>query len=190
MASRTEEQFIRDLLERVSERAENHVRPKIPSQTLQRALTTNFDRVANVWLARVGVPHYWAVYLHDGRGPVVKKGKGFLVFFKDPSRDPRLRGGRPVRQADARRLTRNQFRDGLAMNRAHLAAGGDPFDAPMIVVKSVGPAKATEFFTKGMAAFLPTIAAPIFRNEFDRYVQEMIDRDDLHDKDSAVFRLF
>ena len=147
-------QFIRSVLREVARRAVRRVRPQIPSDTLQRALGVSLDEAAARFEATLFIPHYWAVYVHDGRGSISKAGRpGFLIWFKDPTEDPRISGGFPERASQIRRLTRQQFRAGLARNRAHIAAGGDPFDVPMIVVKQVGPVKGSFFFTKGMLGF-------------------------------------
>lgn len=72
---------------------------------------------------RLGVPHYWAVYIHQGYGPFLTRweaGKDplpgqtrrpkWLVWFDNPADDPRLMTGYPVRETDIVRLTKEQWR--------------------------------------------------------------------------------
>jgi hypothetical protein len=63
-----------------------------PSKTLRDALT--ISKQNGQWY--VGVPHYWAVFYHDGRAAAYPKGK-FLVWYKNPKVDPRHWGNYPVR---------------------------------------------------------------------------------------------
>jgi hypothetical protein len=187
MAAPDPRQFLREALLAVARRARRHVTPKIPSRTLRAALQVSIEETVGVMFARLHLPHYWAIYAHDGRGPISKQ-RGFLVFFRNPDDDPRLAAGYPERAAAIRHLTREQWRAGLERNRRHIAAGGDPFDAPMIVVRRVGPAQGAFFFTRGMAGFLESEASPEIRERFDRFIQQVID-DGLHEKKTAVLRI-
>lgn len=177
----------------VAERARRRVTPQIPSRTLRASLEVRLDEIVGTMTAVLSVPHYWALYVHDGRGPISKQ-KGFLVFFRNPHEDPRLAGGYAVRAAQIRHLSRTEWKAGLERNRRHIAAGGDPFDAPMIVVwkrngvSKVGPAAGAFFFTKGMAGFLEQEAAPEINTRFDRHVQQIIDNG-LHEQATARFRI-
>lgn len=121
---------------------------KLDSDTLRKALFVeiipNEDKVV------VGVPHYWAIYYHDGRGPIRAKPGHWLVYFKDPSQDPRLANGHPERAASIVRLSREQFLEALARDE-------------LVVVKSVGPAKPHPFFTRGMDSFQSKAHGPAKR---------------------------
>jgi len=129
--------FKQRLLEQIGRIAVRIARSQIQSETLKDSLFIELrpstDQVV------VGVPHYWAVYYHDGRGPIRAKPGKWLVYFKDPSEDPRIQRGYPERAADIVRLTREQFYE--ALNRDQL-----------IVTKSVGPAEGHPFFTRGMSS--------------------------------------
>lgn len=107
---------------------------------------------------------YWALYFHDGRGPIVK-GKGALVWYDDPKQDPRNNGGyTPHRASQLRRLrlSKDEFK--------RLRESGE-----IIVSKTSGPVAPTPYFSNkgGMAGF-KAIAAQIVREEMDRYMQEII----------------
>lgn len=184
--ARTPERFLRDLLREVLTRAAARARPLIPSKTLRQSLTKVF---VSDTVAKLTIPHYWAIYVHDGRGPITKR-SGFLVWFRDPGDDPRTSGGlqHPVRASEIRRLTKTQFQAGLRANREHLASGGDPFLAPMIVTKRVKGVTPTPFFSKGMVGFIDT-AGPLMAKRFDNYIQQLIDSGKLFGKDEAVLRL-
>lgn len=85
--------------------------------------------------ARINVPHYWAVFYHDGRGPIRAKPGHYLVYFKRPEDDPRTDGGSnyPTRSAEVRRLSRNEFYRYLR-------------EGKIVVTRSVGPAPGNKFF--------------------------------------------
>jgi hypothetical protein len=146
-------------------------RALIGSSTLREAAALIVE--PQLGSARIVVPHYWAVYYHDGRGAFAAPAGRFLVYFADPDDDPRLEGGRPVREADARRLTREQFLAGLEENEARAAVGAGPF---MFVVRSVGPAGAHPFFDQlaDGAAFRADFLAQL---AIDQHVQDSIDEE-------------
>lgn len=142
----------------------DYVRPKIRSRTLRRAL--------NRWIPTdqqgyIQIPHYWALYVHDGRGTFAAPPGKYLVWFRNPKDDPRLRGGvTPVRAADLRHLQPSEFYHWLRENAIARAEGRDP---PMVVTravrKGVPPAR---FFENdgGMAGFAAKandVANPIVR---------------------------
>jgi hypothetical protein len=184
VAALSAREFLRRALLAVAARAESRVRPQIPSATLQRALNTRLEETLDGMVALVGVPHYWAVYLHDGRAGFGKS-HGFLVFFKNPAEDPRIQGGYPERASQIRRLSPAEWRRGLERNRQHLAAGGDPFDAPMIVVRRVGPAQGAHWFTRGMAGFIEE-AGQELATAFDAHIQGIVDESGMTERSVAT----
>ena len=168
------EQFYERLLTRVGNLALRTVRPMIPSQTLQDSLVLEIGIDLLAPRAVLFIPHYWAVYLHDGRGVVTPDEKTWLVWFHNPQDDPRTSGGAdyPVRAADIRRLTPEEWAEGLERNAEARAAGLPPY---MIVTKLAGPVEfpmSFEWFEAGMSGF-SSLAAPIVLEEFDRYVRSL-----------------
>lgn len=138
----------------------SRVRKYIRSRTLRRALTIKkLDEGGHA----LTIPHYWAIYYHDGRGPVRPVNGKYLVYFSRIEDDPRVRGGRdyPVRKADIRplRLAPGEFR--------RLVREGK-----LIVRRSVGPAAGEKFFDKALAAKAARLAAPLVRTEVRRRIQE------------------
>lgn len=78
----------------------------------------------------VNVPHFWAIYYHEGRKIITKDG-GYLVWFRNINDDPRLNNGQaPVYRSDVRKLTEGQWRDWIAKNKEARRKGQPP---PMIV---------------------------------------------------------
>ncbi len=126
------------LLAEIGRMAKAQARGAIDSQTLKDALTIDLFPIEQQ--AVVGVPHYWAIYYHDGRGPINAKPGKFLVYFKDPANDPRIARGYPERAADIIRLTKAQFYNSLRAGE-------------LIVTKHVGPSTPHPFFTRGMDGF-------------------------------------
>lgn len=95
--------FLIDVARALAEDARETALPHIPSQTLRRGARAQTN-VAVPGEAAVHIPHYWAIYVHDGRSPFrMPKGR-YMVWYRDPSQDPRLKGGRPERRAAVRRL--------------------------------------------------------------------------------------
>lgn len=62
--------------------------------------------------SRIYIDHYWARFVHDGRGTFgPPRGSQFYVWFKDRTKDPRLSasGGYPRRFRQVRKLTKEEF---------------------------------------------------------------------------------
>jgi hypothetical protein len=157
-----------------------YVRPKIPSKTLRRGLL--FFPTSEV-LGYVYLPHYWALYVHDGRGPFRMPAGSVMCWFRDPSNDPRLRGfggQTPPRKIQLPRLTKSQFEFWLEENRRAIERGDQP---PMIVTKQINkPTKATPFFSNepggGMFGFsqrvFPVLHS-IVRADFKDQLRDLMD---------------
>ena len=120
---------------------------------------------------------YWAVYYHDGRGPIKARPGKFLVFFRDPDDDPRIDGSArnyPRRISDARKLSlsKGQFSRLLRSGR-------------LIATKRVGPAEAHPFFEVGFAA-LQARYGPKVRRIFSECVLETLAAADLLDAEEEI----
>lgn len=135
------EVFIERVLTALAAVARRRVLKRIPSETLRRTLGVAIVPPRAILFLQ----HYWALYVHDGRGSVRPRSATWLVWFTDPKDDPRLAGGYPVRLSQVRRLTRAQFLDGLRRNREAAARGTKPF---MVVRKVSGPARGVPFFER------------------------------------------
>jgi hypothetical protein len=126
------DRFFRDLPRRIARFGVTYVRPSIPSRTLRKALNVLQDTPTRAFIQ---IPHYWALYVHDGRAPFSAPPGRLLVWFRDPKDDPRLSGGiSPVRANQLRQLTPSQFYFWLTQNAIARAEGRDP---PMIVTRHV-----------------------------------------------------
>lgn len=165
------EDAIEEILRLYGEEELTLVRTMIGSNTLREAATLIV--AAQAGQATIFIPHYWAVYYHDGRAGFAAAAGHFLVFFADPDDDPRLESGYPVREGDIRRLTRDEFQAGLAENEQRALDGEGPF---MFVVRAVGPAGPHPFFDQlavGAADRMDQIA--LFA--LDAFVQEQVDEE-------------
>lgn len=140
------------------------VRPKIrsskgkPIKVLQRALHAELISPRELVLS---IPHYWAVYVHDGRrAPVRAKDSTFLIWYRDPNQDPRLRAGvTPERASQLRHLTTAQFKKALRLNAEALAAGRQ---SPVVITTQVNKSTpGVPFFSNaaggGMSGFLEEV---------------------------------
>lgn len=124
---------------------------------------------------------YWAIYYHDGRGPIHARPGKFLVFFRNPDDDPRINGAArnyPRRASDIQRLSlsKGEF---LRLLRS----------GSMIATKRVGPADAHPFFESGFAS-LQSRYGPKVVDIFSTCVLETLFADDLLDgEEEATFSL-
>lgn len=121
------------------------IRRRITSETLKRFLQF-YERSDGK--AVIGVPHYWAAYYHDGNnsfsGRPTRNGKTYLVFFADPlANDPRLQGTYPIRYAEWRPLTKEEFLLGVEINKAIAGTFNGPF---MFVTTFQGARPGNPFF--------------------------------------------
>ena len=162
--------LIRRILEDFGKSELALVRKALGSQTLKAAMRLIIDESEQ--RADLFVPHYWAIWYHDGRGSISPVNARKLVFFDDPSTDPRIKGGRPVTKSQVRRLTREQYREGLRKNRER-PKGSRPF---MWVVDSVGPSVANPFFDD-LAVGSPQRMDVVASREFERELLAWIDSD-------------
>ena len=138
-------------------------------------------------VARIYIPHYWAVYVHDGYRPFKPAQASVLIWFRRPTEDPRLTdGAMPERWSQVKHLTKEQFLDILERNKIADKNGQLPvaYIAPMLPGK-IG----TRFFDndagfKGFVDEANAAANPIVR-------QGILDelKDIMHVKDSATATL-
>jgi hypothetical protein len=163
--------FENRLLRRLGAVAIRNARARCKSKTLRRSMEFIQDAPLK---GRVFVPHYWAVYFHEGRGGVprkaLKKGR-FLVWYKNPRLDPRNAGGYPVRASEQRRLnlSKKEFR--------RLRKAGQ-----IIVTKSSGPAIGAPFLDRCLTV---EETDRIAKEEFDTFVRGLAFRE----KSTARVRL-
>lgn len=181
--------FITRIAEEVSKRGEVRARSNIRSSQLRQGLRRRGGgKSYNLY-----VPHYWAVYNHDGRRAVSPTSATILVWFKDKRKDPRLFNGRsPERLSQARRLTKGEFYKGLNENRRRIAeykkrtgkkllSNGEiqSLNLPMIISRKAGPAKGDPFFSNGpgggMSGFSKEVG-DLAASETSRYVKETLSR--------------
>ena len=182
------DRFKRRLAKRVGDAALRIARPKVnrSSTTLARAMRVKVVRIPgdqrNV-KASVHIPHYWAVFVHDGRNPFSKS--RFMVFFRNPRLDPRLQGGKtPRRASQLRPLGQAGFERAKQLLRDHRRAGGSSIDAPVTFTKTIRkPTAAARFFdnrsAEGMAGFdgqANQIGSPLFSRHVKATLGENFDR--------------
>ena len=93
-----------DVFERVAppiaEVALRRVRAACESATLRKALAIQREGRSIF----IGVPHYWAIFYNDDRGPAEAPEGKFLIWFPNPRDDPRHHGNYPVRASQIQRL--------------------------------------------------------------------------------------
>jgi hypothetical protein len=162
---------IRRVLQEIGERELSRVRRTIGSRTLRAAIRLIINESEE--RADLFIPHYWAVYYHDGRPGFSAVGVGArkLVFFDNPADDPRK--PTPERENQVKHLTRDQYQEGLRRNAERAARGARPF---MYVVDSVGAAPPRPFFTQ-LEVGAARRADEVVLRTFERELLDAIDRD-------------
>ena len=131
------------------------------SRTLRNALA--IQREGNSIF--LGVPHYWAIYYHDGRSQAEAPAGKFLIWFPNPLDDPRHSGVYPERAAQIQRL--NIPPEEL---RVLIETG-------IAVVARVSPrtqrrVRGARFFEKGLKGFFSR-GSPEGARGFSRYMREL-----------------
>lgn len=166
------EAIVAEVLKALGAAEMTRVRSTIGSSTLGAALQLILRE--SEMRAKLFIPHYWALFYHDGHPTITPKRAQKLVFFDDPQDDPRLNNGVQVeRKANVRRLTRAQYLEGLRRNQERRAAGARPF---MYVVDSVGPQAGNPFFTN-LAVGAAKRADPIVARVFGRELRKALEAD-------------
>lgn len=178
--------FRKRLGDKLAQAGLEYARPSVPSKTLRAAMRIrevagSIGSTATAVVRAVEIPHYWALYVHDGRGPFQLPPGQIMCWFRDPKDDPRLAGGYPVRGTDVKHLTKAQFNRFMQLNRVVEKAvygrarkSGEPQVGPMIVTtKITKPTQAKRFFDNngGMQGF-EAKARQIGAEEFASFVKQ------------------
>lgn len=130
-------------------------RPQIPSRTLRRALEVRINPTD--LRAILHIPHYWAVYVHDGHGPIEPVARQWLAFFPDKTKDPRTDFAQnyPVRVTDIVSLhdamTDEEFKEAKR-------------ERDLVFSKRSPAREGTPFFEDGLAGSA-SIVTPLVRDE-------------------------
>ena len=180
--AQTVRQFKKLLIRKMARAAYNKAKPLIPSRTLRNALHIKYKEAGDSYIAYLQIPHYWALYVHDGRAAFGPRKAQVLVWFRNPRDDPRTSGGHPVRAADIRRLSKDEFYEGVRRNRAMGATPGNPFPY-MVIARWRGGDKPVPFFSEGLSD-LYKIVDPIVYAAYREFIRSNI----FSDVDSVVGR--
>ena len=149
---------------RLGEEALVRARRACRSKTLQESMVV--IRYSDESVA-VFVPHYWAIYYHEGSGPISGKR---MAFFIDKADDPRTAGARsyPVRVSDIKKLTDVWTKEQIKAARK---------SGKLIFTTHVGPRGGNPFFEIGLAGF-SAIADQIVAEVLTRALIEVLPREE------------
>lgn len=169
MATRNEAKlFVDDLVLNLVDLGRRHARPAVlrASTTLANGLEIQKSTITGH--AKITIPHFWAVFVHDGRNrPILPKNAMVLVWYKNKADDPRFPGGStPKRASQIRKLTRREFIRGLRQGK-------------IIVARKVTKRVPGSFFFEnngGMAGFRQK-AGRVAQKEFSRFVVRCLGKD-------------
>lgn len=176
----------REVLRAIGERELAEARRRVPSKQLRLAMQLIVEE--SKARARVFVPHYWAIYLHDGHDEINPRSARKLVFFDNPHDDPRVRGARRAeRYSQERRLTKREYELGLQINRERAERGQRPFMYVVSSTRAVGGKPWFDQMARGAARRVNGRAA----TAFDREMQKLVDTDPAlrPDKRTARFNI-
>ena len=153
-----ETQFVDRLLRDFLIRGQRRAKPAIPSRTLRRALTRTVLRGTGVGFLEI--PHFWALYVHDGRlAPQFPSGR-YFIWWRDPNQDPRLIGGKtPERASELRQLTFDEFDRAWEIFNEAIANGEQ---SPVVITKQIKKStQPNRFFDnrEGMRGFTAEVNA-------------------------------
>lgn len=144
---------IREELQALGKKLLEKVKPFVPSETIADSLQSRVTKQPDGHTILLFSPYYWAGILHEGRGPIIAQPGRYLVYFREPSDDPRLQPWKtyPKKKTDIRRLTTEEFYYGLSINKEMYRANknGGPMQF-MVVTPDVGPAIGVPFFFLGL----------------------------------------
>ena len=182
MANRLDNIFFRSLTQRFGRLATIKARPRIPSRTLRRALVVL--RITDQQVS-MHITHYWALYVHQGRGTVTPDTGQFLAWYRNPREDPRLSpfgGQTPPRASQLiglRQINQAQF-------KADARAG------KIVFVERAGKVTGIPFFSNqaggGMHGFVDEanqFATPLVR----KHILDRIGKENLKERSVAVLTL-
>jgi hypothetical protein len=140
--------------------------PHIPSKTLQEAMTINGPVNGSGFLE---IPHYWAQYVHDGRGGMIKdygERPSVFIWFRNIADDPRIAPGQtPERVDQLRHLSQAEMTYWIARCYQARKAG---LPEPMVVRRVVGQGVDGAFFFDN-----DRVLAGIME-DFDRIAEEQL----------------
>lgn len=178
------DKFLRRITRRLTEAAYRRAIPQVRdvSRTLAKAMTRRVERPerGRGLDGILMIPHYWAVYAHDGRQSF--ETEGFMVWWQNPRLDPRLRGfggQTPPRRALLRRLTRAEFRRALEVRERHIALTGTAYGSPVVITQRIGRAtRAAKFFDNqgGMQGTMED-AHRVAQPQVSKYVEDRLKQD-------------
>lgn len=173
--------FLRTILKRIGLIVQVRAIRRLTSTTLRAALELHIHRDNT---AVVHLPHYWSLYVHDGRGPFSMPPGRFMVWYKDIKDDPRLRGGQtPARLSRVRSLRRVLSKRKF---RADVAAG------KVVFVERITKATPGQFFFSnepggaqaGVTEEINVTASFQFRQHVKSQLKKL-----LNQKETALIRL-
>lgn len=182
MANVADIRFFRSLTQRLGRLATIKARPRIPSRTLRRALQV--IRVTDNQV-QMFITHYWARWVHEGRGPVTPGTGRFLAWYRNPRDDPRFTafgGQTPPRASQLiglRQIDQRQFRR-------------DADAGKIVFVERAGKVTGIPFFSNeaggGMQGFVNEanqFATPLTR----KHILDRIGKENLKERSVAVVNL-
>lgn len=129
--------FQQKLLKKLAEIARSNIQAAIPKQRFGR-LQRSIRVVVDGDDVKIYSLYFWARFVNDGRRKVTARAGGPpLIFFKDPTKDPRIKLRYPRTKDDVKPLNKGQY-------KYHKKRGN------LIITREVGPSTGIRFMQKGL----------------------------------------
>ncbi len=172
--AKTPTEAIREEVKNLAREAIRHIQPHVPSTTIRDTLKFRIEKTTSGIRLIIFSPYYWAGIIHQGYGTVHADFDRWLVYFRNPSDDPRLQPWKtyPKTLADVKHLTKEQFYEGMAINRELAKNGGGKFQY-MVVTKSVPGREGVPFMLLGVLDFVPEMHRRFSRKIFENIVETL-----------------
>lgn len=188
--SLTPEQFAREIIETIAREAFAQAQSNLlamatdsrKAKSLRDDLKLQIINVGELTSeARIISDFYWAIYYHDGRGPIQARPGKFLVFYRNPDDDPRIGGAarnypRRLAEVEPLRLSKAAFNQLLRAGK-------------LVMTQRVKGAPAHPYFEVGFAALQARYGNKV-EAIMSRCVTGLLAQEGLLDfEDEAIFEL-
>ena len=114
--------YLPRLARKLAHMGETKAKARVRSKQLRRGMYIR-ENTEDPRKQAIVIPHFWATYIHDGRGCVTPQNSPILIWFRDRKKDPRLfNGNTPESLSQTRTMTRAQFKYWTGINRGIIRA--------------------------------------------------------------------
>lgn len=125
-----------ELMTRLARAVRDSIAAHTPEGPFGR-LAQSFRFLVTSKSARIYSTYYWTRFVNDGRKAINLTDGRVMMYFKDPTKDPRIQDDYPRTRSGRRKLTKLELREAKKLDE-------------IIVTRSVGPVAPTKFIEQGV----------------------------------------